>query len=384
MNEQMPGKLRCRHLKTWPSSARQTTHNLQEEFMLPISVCMIAKNESKRIERCLSSLMPYGFEIVVADTGSSDNTREIARRFTDKVFTFEWCDDFSAARNFSISKASHDWIFMIDCDEYIKSTDVEELTYFMEHLPHAAGSVSRENVSGSLDALDYYTDRTERLFNRNLYHYTGIIHEQLTPVADGEMECFLLNTVLFHDGYVMTAREREEKSRRNLSLLLKQSEKEPDNPYVYYQLGKGFEMAGDYEKSCQYYARGLSFPLDPSLAYVQAMVVSNGFNLLRLGRFEEALAYRNIYEDFAGSADFVYLMGLIYRNNRLYEEALEEFTKAVTFAFANENGANSFLAYYEMGNILALAGDYDLARECYLQCGDYAPALEILKLYENP
>ena len=273
--------------------------------MLPISVCMIAKNESKRIERCLSSLMPYGFEIVVADTGSSDNTREIARRFTDKVFTFEWCDDFSAARNFSISKASHDWIFMIDCDEYIKSTDVEELTYFMEHLPHAAGSVSRENVSGSLDALDYYTDRTERLFNRNLYHYTGIIHEQLTPIAGGEMECFLLNTVLFHDGYVMTAQEREEKSRRNLSLLLKQSEKEPDNPYVYYQLGKGFEMAGDYEKSCQYYARGLAFPLDPSLAYVQAMVVSNGFNLLRLGRFEEALAYRNIYEDFADSADFV-------------------------------------------------------------------------------
>lgn len=273
---------------------------------------------------------------------------------------------------------------MIDCDEYIKSTDVEELIYFMEHLPHAVGSVSRENVSGTSDALDYYTDRTERLFNRNLYHYTGIIHEQLTPVSGGEMECFLLNTVLYHDGYVMTEQERKEKSRRNLSLLLKQSEKEPDNPYIYYQLGKGYEMAGDYENACRYYGKGLSFPLDPSLAYVQAMVISNGFNLLRTGRLDEALAYRSIYEDFADSADFIYLMGLIYRDNCLYEEALEEFAKAVTFTFANENGANSFLSYYEMGNILVLAGDYDLARECYLQCGDYAPALEILKLYENP
>lgn len=350
--------------------------------MLPISVCMIAKNEGKRIERCLSSLMPYGFEIVVADTGSTDNTIDIARKFTDKIFTFDWCDDFSAARNFSISMASFDWIFMIDCDEYIKSMDVEELAYFMEHLSHAAGSVSRENVSGTSSALDYYTDRTERLFNRSLYHYTGTIHEQLTPISGGKMECFLLNTVLYHDGYVMTDREREEKSRRNLSLLLKQSEKEPDNPYVYYQLGKAFDMAGDYGKACQYYDKGLSFPLDPSLAYVQAMVVSNGFDLLRMGKCEQALAYRNIYGDFSESADFVYLMGLIYRDNRLYEEALEEFTKAVTFPFASENGANSFLAYYEMGNILALAGEYDLAKECYLQCGDYAPALEMLKLYE--
>ncbi|MDE6204418.1 MAG: glycosyltransferase [Lachnospiraceae bacterium] len=352
--------------------------------MLPISVCMIAKNESKRIERCLSSLMPYGFEIVVADTGSSDNTMEIARRFTDKVFTFDWCDDFSAARNFSISKASFDWIFMIDCDEYIKTMDIEEFIYFMEHLSHAAGSVNRENVSGTSDTLDYYTDRTERLFNRNLYYYTGIIHEQLTPVSGGNMECFLLNTVLGHDGYVMTDEERERKSRRNLSLLLKQLEKEPDNPYVYYQLGKGFEMTGDYEKSCQYYEKGLSFPLDTSLAYVQAMVVANGFNLLRMGKAGQALAVcRCFCDDFANSADFLYLMGLIYRDNRLYEEALGEFAKAVTFEFANENGANSFLAYYEMGNILVLAEDYDLARQCYLQCGDYAPAQEILKLYEN-
>ena len=70
---------------------------------VPVSVCIIAKNEEKYIEECLKRLIPYGFEIVVADTGSTDATKEIARRYADKVLEFEWTDDFSAARNFGIS-----------------------------------------------------------------------------------------------------------------------------------------------------------------------------------------------------------------------------------------------------------------------------------------
>lgn len=68
--------------------------------MHPISVCIIAKNEEARIEPCLQSIKPCGFEIVV-DTGSTDRTKEIAARYADKVLDFVWCDDFSAARNFS-------------------------------------------------------------------------------------------------------------------------------------------------------------------------------------------------------------------------------------------------------------------------------------------
>lgn len=347
-------------------------------LMLPISVCIIAKNEEKKISRCLSSLSPYGFEIIVADTGSCDNTKKLAEQFSARVFDFPWKDDFSAARNFSIEQASYDWIFMIDCDETVKSIDIEELQYFMTHLPTAVGSVNRENVSGTPDRLDYYTDRTERFFNRRLYHYTGIIHEQLTPKNGKEMECFLLNTVLSHDGYVMTEEERKRKSERNLSLLIRQQQEQPDNPYVYYQLGKGCEMVYDYANACRYYNQGLDFPLDPSLAYVQAMVIAYGFCLLRMGKEEQALGLEAVYDDFKDSADYLYLMGLIYRKNRLYEKALDAFSTAVTFDFANENGANSFLSYYEMGNILMLAGEEELARNCYSLCGDYPPAKEKL------
>ncbi len=114
--------------------------------MHPISVCIIAKNEESRIEKCLASIKPCGFEIVVVDTGSTDRTKEIAAKYADKVLDFAWCDDFSAARNYSLQAASNNWIFMIDCDETVKEIDVEELNYFRKHLSDKVGSVSRENL----------------------------------------------------------------------------------------------------------------------------------------------------------------------------------------------------------------------------------------------
>ena len=84
---------------------------------VPISVCIIAKNEEKYIEECLRKLKPYGFEIVVADTGSTDATKELASRYADKVVDFTWINDFSAARNFCAKQASNNWILALDCDE---------------------------------------------------------------------------------------------------------------------------------------------------------------------------------------------------------------------------------------------------------------------------
>ena len=83
---------------------------------LPVSVCIIAKNEEKHIEECLKRLMPYGFEIVVTDTGSTDRTVEIAKKYTDNVYFFEWVKDFSAARNFCAEKASMDVLLVYAFD----------------------------------------------------------------------------------------------------------------------------------------------------------------------------------------------------------------------------------------------------------------------------
>ncbi len=352
--------------------------------MHPISVCIIAKNEESRIEQCLASVKPCGFEIVVVDTGSTDRTKEIAAKYADKVLDFTWCDDFSAARNFSLRAASNNWIFMMDCDETIKEIDVEELNYFRKHLSENVGSVSRENLvteNGvqTLNNIDY----TERFFNKKLYHYTGIIHEQLTPIRGSEISALLLHTTLLHTGYDMTPEEREAKYKRNFTLLLKQAETDTQNPYLYYQLGKSCEILEDFARACTYYDKGLSFDLDPELAYVQAMVVSYGNALLRTGQAETALGFEGIYDEFASVTDFVYLMGDIYKDNAMYEQALAQYQKALQMPPGKRNGSNSFLPLYQSGLIFESLHDTDTARALYEQCRDFAPAAKRLAVLQQ-
>lgn len=348
--------------------------------MLPISVCIIAKNEEKNIERCLSSLVPYGFEIVLVDTGSTDRTKELASKYTDKIYDFVWCDDFSAARNFSLQIATNNWIFMLDCDEWIESIDLEELDYFRKHLSHAAGSVTRLNLTGTPENPAMITDQTERFFSKKLYQYTGIIHEQLTPKYEKSFETFLLNATIGHDGYLMSEADRLKKAERNISLLNKQLSERPDDPYTLYQLGKGYEIINDAETACKYFEQAIRPNLDPELAYVQALIVSYGEALLTLGQKEKALSLENIYEQFATTADFVYLMGIIYLENKNYEKALEQFEKALTYPTARKIGANSFLSYYEIGRILSMISEWDMARSYFEKCGDYQPALQALAI----
>lgn len=352
--------------------------------MQPISVCMIAKNEEARIEKCLASLKPFDFEIIVVDTGSTDRTKEIALQYTDKVLDFEWCDDFSAARNFSLRAASNNWILMLDCDEWIKELDLEELTYFRKHLSDSVGSVSRENLvteNGTLVLNN--TDYTERFFDRRLFRYTGIIHEQLTPIRGKEINSYLLKTTILHTGYDLTPADRIAKNKRNYTLLLKQLEEDHDNPYLYYQLGKTCEIIEDFAHACEYYSKGLEYDLDPELAYVQAMVVSYGNALLRTGQADIALGFEGIYNEFAILADFVYLMGNIYKANGMYEQAVEQYQKAVHVSLCKQNGCNSFLPIYQTGEIFEILGDTNTAIACYKQCGDFAPARQKLSVLHS-
>ena len=79
--------------------------------MISISLCMIIKNEGKVLSRCLDSIKDLVDEIIIIDTGSTDNTKTIASNYTDKIYDFEWNDNFSAARNYSFSKATKDYIY---------------------------------------------------------------------------------------------------------------------------------------------------------------------------------------------------------------------------------------------------------------------------------
>ena len=94
---------------------------------MKISVCMIVLNEEKTLERVLTCVQKFADEIVVVDTGSNDKSKEIAKKFTDKVYDFEWVDDFSKARNFAFSKATMPYLMWIDADDFIDETNINKI-----------------------------------------------------------------------------------------------------------------------------------------------------------------------------------------------------------------------------------------------------------------
>jgi len=355
--------------------------------MLPISICMIMKNEEKNLRKCLDSVKSLECELILVDTGSTDSTISIAKEYTDNVYHFDWIRDFAAARNYSLSLASNDWVLILDCDEYITSVDLDSLTLFMRKHPDKIGLLSRRNHYEMNQTDSVYTDQVERFFDRRLYHYTGEVHEQvvLKPSAPTSISRRKapINLYLEHSGYMGTPEELYAKSMRNADILKEMLVKNPNNPYLYFQLGQCYNMLHDDEKALYYYDKGLSFDVDPNAEYVQMMVTGYGHALLHLERYEEALQLQNIYDEFSTSADFICLMGLIYLRTGNLLSAMAEFLKAISHPVAHVEGSNSFIPYYNMGCINELLGDTKTALTLYKKCGSFPMAVNKIQELES-
>ena len=114
-----------------------------------ISVCIIVKNEQNNIEHCLKCLTPYMPEIIVVDTGSTDNTKAIASQYTDRVYDFSWINDFAVAKNFAISKATNSYVMVLDSDEFIESLDIQKLQEELQKHPYQVETSSTPSRASS-------------------------------------------------------------------------------------------------------------------------------------------------------------------------------------------------------------------------------------------
>lgn len=149
--------------------------------MKSISLCMIVKNENEVIDRCLNCVKDIVDEIVIVDTGSTDNTKEIVKGYTDKVYDFRWINDFSAARNFAYSKATMDYILWLDADDIILEEDIIKLKYLKQSLDtdvdvvmmkYNVGFDEKGNVT-----LSYFRERLSK--RKNNYRWVEAVHEYL-------------------------------------------------------------------------------------------------------------------------------------------------------------------------------------------------------------
>mgnify|MGYP003815154603 CR=1 FL=1 len=159
--------------------------------MMTISLCMIVRNEEAVLERCLRSACDIADEIVIVDTGSTDETKEIARRYTDRIYDFEWTDDFAAARNFSFDQATMDYILWLDADDYFLPEDRERLLRLKRQLDPAIDGVT---MPYKVDFDEYgncrLSIRRVRLVKRSRrYRWEGAVHEDLVLVDPHLVSC---------------------------------------------------------------------------------------------------------------------------------------------------------------------------------------------------
>ncbi|HOG35581.1 MAG TPA: glycosyltransferase, partial [Petrotogaceae bacterium] len=201
----------------------------------------------------MQSLQPLvkelGAEIIVVDTGSTDSTVEIAKKYTDKLYFHEWNNDFSGMRAVTVSYAKGEWIFIIDGDEVLQDA-AEIIDFFRSGLYKEYKTAMLEVKNFSKKDLSIYSLLgSPRLFRAGTFHYEGAVHNQIIHEFPGLK---LISTMLLHYGYIAEDKElMERKFERTSALLKKELEKNPNSVYYRYQLSTTYLMHGDVDKALE-------------------------------------------------------------------------------------------------------------------------------------
>jgi len=270
--------------------------------MTALALVMIVRDEARSLARCLESARAWVDEIVVVDTGSSDATPEIARRLGARVATFDWCDDFSAARNAALALAEAPWRLVLDADEWI-TAGADSLGALRGAGPDFVGQVrvvsAFDDASGGVGHAPSWLPR---VLPRGV-RYAGRIHEQPQSVLPRRR----LDLVVAHDGYLDV--HKAKKATRNEKLLTLALAEAPDDAYLHYQLGKDHELRSLFATALPHYERALA-GADTAAGWRHDLVLRTMFTFKKLGRFDAGLALAEAeMPRWQGSPDFFFTLG---------------------------------------------------------------------------
>lgn len=295
-----------------------------------LTLSMIVKNEGKYLRGALESVQSATDEIVVVDTGSTDNTIKIAEEFGAKVFHFDWVNDFSAARNYALSKSTGDWILYLDADERITPNSLTELKRIVNQNTKAGVwclLYSDDKVKKRYDAMHYV-----RLFkNSSKIKFTGKAHEQIYPSLEKENYRFIKsNITIEHLGYSIDEESFKKKAERNLEMLLSQFE-EKEESYTAFQIAQSYAILNKENEAAHYFSIAVTDKnlggdyLIIALRYLAGVKqreknIDEAYNLIN-----KALDLKlNQPLVFVVAADIYSEKGLIKEADNLYRKAVDE------------------------------------------------------------
>jgi len=343
-----------------------------------LSLCMIVKNEERYLEDCLRSVQGVVDEIVIVDTGSTDGTIAIAERFGAKVINFPWIGDFAAARNVSLEHATSDWILVLDADERLDTATKHKLKPLLRQEEAAGLSLIIENYLGDKTVDGTQVAMLLRVFRNRLgIHYEGIVHEQVSPsVGRTGLKTFGCDVKIVHLGYLQECMDERNKNERNLELLERQLEADPNNPYVLFQLGQTRKLMGQLEVAEGHYAKSLVLLKESnapnSLPYYANVYYNLGDLNRRLKNFEAAKTYlEEGVALFPTYPDVVFTLGLLNIDQERWREAIPHFERSQSLGGVVHAGGNDpAVTNHKALNALGI---------CYSKLGENRKAITYLE-----
>lgn len=353
--------------------------------MNTIGLVMIVKNESRSLERCLTLAQKLVDEIYITDTGSTDNTLKIAKKFHAHISEFEWKNDFSAARNFSLDQSACDWNLVLDADEYLISGTKQELQKFIA-AGNCVGAIQRHDsyreANGEISKSCTYTTR---ILPKGTF-FEGRIHEQVAsslPIIPAPL-------IFEHDGYLQSG-----KGKRNLEILLEELLDSPEDSYVLYQIARTLWLMEDYAQADGYYKQFYRLVPEVGTAYRANGIISYIYNLIGLRDYEPGFRLiENEKKRLAPYADFHFACGTFYTQAifsdvQRYIQYLPEielsYLRCLEIGEVPENegaiGCGSFKAAYNLGVWFEVNGKNKEALFYYKKALDwgYQPAADRMK-----
>ncbi len=364
-----------------------------------LSVCMIVKNEAKNIATCLKSILSIADEIIVVDTGSIDATKSIAKEYGAKLYDFEWIDDFSKARNFSIDKATGDWILILDGDDELEVKDAQKLSELINS--EDAGDIYIFNT------ICYVGDRvgSDKIMNVNLrlfrnwpeFRYQGRIHESIMT-QNPQVRMRTSDITIYHYGYLNDFVKDQNKRERNMRILEEQIKDAPENPYFLFCMGNEYFALSNYDKALEYFLSAYQ-RCNIQDVYVPKLMIRIIMAYQGLGRFSDALKYiEDALSYYPQYTDAEFIRGGIYHKSGNYIKAMKSFQRCLDLGEPPSMlnfiiGVGTYRAYYALGSVLHQMGDLEEALKSYNQAillkNDFYDAVYgigsiITKIYSKP
>lgn len=339
---------------------------------LSLSLCMIVKNEEPFLERSLGAMLPWVDEAVVIDTGSTDQTVAKARALGADVYEVAWQGDFSQARNEGLKRATGQWILVLDADEWIDGQDMQALREIL----------AKTRMEGySLKLINYFdlhatqimdTASVFRVFRNRPYHrFQFRVHEQIFPVitSHGGMAGDL-PYVIHHIGYAAEVVTAKKKVDRNMGLLLDELADRPEDPFLFFNLGREYQRRGNHAEAVAFYKRTLDNPSARNTTYFSGAVWFYFQALLAAGQYVELLnvaaSFVHDYPDYP-ELNIAYADALAASGQ--FEAAINQYIHALTIEHSEGHVVRSFKpkadAWTALGKLMEQAENPSEALVCY-------------------